>query len=507
MSVGLQGASAVGQMNAATRETRPPMSRSQPRMNHLRLLLPFLTLASSLSVLEGKDTFEFDGLRVRQVGDLGPPSMRVDLVIVGEGYTEDDFRPGGEWTIDAARLIKNFFEKMPFKELRTLFNVHLVEVSSLDRGADETPEADRKRTAFDACYGNNGVARLLVCRDGDAVLRAARNAPDADLVVVLVNDSRDGGSGTDVDGVPVSVCSNHPAAYLTAIHELGHSFAGLGDEYVDEAIADRYPLPESGDFPEPNLTLAEFVDTTSRQRLIKTLKWGHYLEEPGATRKYSKGYYEGGYYRARGVYRPALSCIMGTQEGGGRFCFVCKDAMTRAIHRAAGRGPAGGVVPLPISRMNGPLRGPYYFYDAGLFGRVVAQLDKLDKRKGLAPDVLQNVRKLRAGIQKSYERSLERLEKLVERGEALAAMEHMALMEVSFRGTAFHDDVKSRARTITRDRAFKAELKARREYKKILSLVHARAPRELLEKKIAAFSERHKPTKTAKEARHLLTER
>ena len=55
------------------------------------------------------------------------------------------------------------------------------------------------------------------------------------------------------------------------------------------------------------------------------LKWGHFLDESDATKLYGKGYFEGGYYRSKGVYRPSQNCIMATESGGGKFLFVCED--------------------------------------------------------------------------------------------------------------------------------------------------------------------------------------
>ena len=93
------------------------------------LALPSLFVFSSIGpyAFAADGEYQLEGLRVTSVGKTGPTSMRVDLVVVGDGYIREDYRPGGKWEIDTARLVKNFFEKRPFKTHRTLFNVHLVE--------------------------------------------------------------------------------------------------------------------------------------------------------------------------------------------------------------------------------------------------------------------------------------------------------------------------------------------------------------------------------------------
>lgn len=80
------------------------------------------------------------------------------------------------------------------------------------------------------------------------------------------------------------------------------------------------------------------------------------------------------------------------------------------MHRTAGRGPGGGVVPPEIPRMKGRLRRPYFFYSAGLFGEAVAQQD-------------------------AFKDNMAKVDEFLEKGEALAASEALALLEVSFHGT------------------------------------------------------------------------
>ncbi|HVR73445.1 MAG TPA: M64 family metallopeptidase [Planctomycetota bacterium] len=429
-------------------------------MNHFAVMGLVAGLGAALARAEEP----FEGLRVVQLGPVGHPALRVDLVIVGEGYIAEDFRPQGKWEIDSARLVKNFFEKLPFKTLRNLFNVHLVEVHSQDRGAEDRPGVNLKRTAFNATYGVSGIDRLLVCQDEKAVVKAARNGPDVDMILVLVNDNRFGGSGGEHDDIPLSVCSTQATAFEIAIHELGHSFGGLADEYVDEPIADTYPLPREGDFPEPNVTLAKLVDTSTPERLRETLKWGHYLEEAGAAKKYGKGYYEGAYYRSKGVYRPAVACAMGSQGGTGGFCFVCNAELTRTIHRTAGRGPAGGVFPAEITRLGGKLRRPYFLYSQGLFNRALVDLDRLEGTGKLTEEERKGVIILRKGVEVSFEGERKRIQEARSAGDILRARERLDLLELSFRSTPFDARAAEIKKAITSEPGFKKELGAAKEF-------------------------------------------
>ncbi len=462
----------------------------------------------SSSIVRAEESRKLEGLRVVQVGPVGLPALRVDLVIVGDGYVADDFKPQGKWEIDSARLVKNFFEKMPFKALRSLFNVHLVEVHSQDRGADDRPGSDSKQTAFNSTYRFTGIERLLVCQDGDAVIKAARNAPDVDMILVLVNDTRFGGSGGRGSEIPLSTCSTQPTAYEIAIHELGHSFAGLADEYVDEAIADKYPIPTEGDFSEPNITRVSLVDTSTPDRTIETLKWGHFLEEPGAAKKYGKGFYEGGHYRKKGVFRPAVACIMGSDGGTGGFCFVCNTEMTRAIHQTAGRSPFGGVFPAEVARLKGNnLRKPYFSYTQGAFASALADLDRLEKSKKLTEEERKGADAVRRGVELTFEEERKKVRDARAEGEALGVKERLELLETSFRSTPLESQVADLKKTITSDPGFKKEVEASVELLNLewggKSLPASGPQRQTWAKRLLAFQRKFAGTRAAERAKKL----
>jgi hypothetical protein len=161
---------------------------------------------------------------------------------------------------------------------------------------------------------------------------------DLHIVWVMVNDNRDAGTGNILEYnnemIPAPTFTTAEEFEKTALHEFGHSFANLDDEYVDYTDINDFPLPTSGDLTSPNVTLASVVITDTKGSLIKTLKWGHFLELPGA--EGIIGAYSGGYYRPKGVYRSQTDCFMRSFDFNVDFCFVCQEAIIRATYQKLG---------------------------------------------------------------------------------------------------------------------------------------------------------------------------
>ncbi|HXV75904.1 MAG TPA: M64 family metallopeptidase, partial [Candidatus Polarisedimenticolaceae bacterium] len=179
-------------------------------------------------------------------GAAGDPTNRVDLVIMGDGYTAAE---SALFQAQAANLEDQFLSITPYAEYRNFVNVTHLFTASAESGADHPPfrtqnctgddpsccsdpvmRDDPLRntfvdTAFDARYCAFQIHRLLVI-DVSAVLAAASAVPEWDQILVLVNDTTYGGSGGFI-----GVSSTHPAAVDVSRHEYGHSFTGLADEY------------------------------------------------------------------------------------------------------------------------------------------------------------------------------------------------------------------------------------------------------------------------------------
>ncbi len=224
----------------------------------------------------------------------GPSSNRVDTVFLGDGYLAADLATVYPAHINMM-LEHMFFEgEDPFPRYRNYFNVHRIDVVSNQRGADVPPQGIFRDTALDASYYYDGATeRLLYINSNKAYVQLFQNllgAPFApEMSLVTVNDTKYGGGG----GNFAVFAGGNDAAPEVALHELGHSFAGLADQYGGNS--DPYIGSEPS---EPDVT----TDPTGA-------KWDHWLgyDQPGIG---LIGAYEGGYYHEEGIFRPSVNSKM-----------------------------------------------------------------------------------------------------------------------------------------------------------------------------------------------------
>src|SRR5262245_24577643 len=162
------------------------------------------------------------------IRDNGDSARRVDLVIMGDGYAASDLGTN-QFADDVEAFVQNMFLQEPFLEYRAYFNVHRVDVTSNESGVDHPERGVFRDTALDSSYNCAGIQRLI-CVDTakvNGVLSRTALAPNArELILIIVNDTEYGGSGGTV-----AVASIHPSAVEIILHELGHSFGLLADEY------------------------------------------------------------------------------------------------------------------------------------------------------------------------------------------------------------------------------------------------------------------------------------
>ena len=229
--------------------------------------------------------------------DNGPSSNRVDVVFLGDGYTAAD-HTAGTYTTDINSYLGYMFSNTantdPFHRYRNYFNVHSIDVFSNESGADKPLDSIYVDTALDASYSwGGGVERLLYVSNSKA--NAAKNAGlsgasfSAEMQFVTVNDTKYGGGG----GSYAVYAGGNNAAYEVAMHEMGHSFDNLADEYGGHAG------PYAGGEPsEVNVT-----------KNATGAKWSHWLgyDQPGIG---IIGAYEGARYYNTGLYRPSNSSKM-----------------------------------------------------------------------------------------------------------------------------------------------------------------------------------------------------
>ncbi|HSI06727.1 MAG TPA: M64 family metallopeptidase [Myxococcota bacterium] len=261
------------------------------------------------------------------VRDSGPSANRMDIVVLGDGYT------AGEMTKlhdDAVALLDVLFTIEPYADHAPFFNATVVYTVSNEAGADHPealPAPIVRDTAFDAYYECAPGQPDLICANVGEVLTAALAAvPTLDVVLLVVNDDAYGGSGGSLLTVSRNVATYPEIGDLMA-HELGHILAGLADEY-QTPYPSYPPCSAAVDCYEPNVTLRD---------TLADIKWLHWIDEPvplptPVTSPYLDvvGLFEGARYLDSDIYRPAADCAMRTP--GSPFCPVCSEALILSFY-------------------------------------------------------------------------------------------------------------------------------------------------------------------------------
>jgi hypothetical protein len=227
----------------------------------------------------------------------GDPSNRVDIAIVGDGYTINEL---GKYQTDVQKFLQGFFAEQPFNEYQKYFNVYRIDAVSNQSGADHPERNFFVDTAFDAGYNCSGIQRLICVNTTkvNAALSRTLAPSQYDLRIVIVNDSEYGGSGGTV-----AVASTHSAVVELVLHETGHSFGLLADEYGGP------PPPTCNNSVEPSAANA----TKQTDRAL--IKWGAWIDPatplPTNTTAFGvPGAYQGAAYCDAGLYRPTYTSKM-----------------------------------------------------------------------------------------------------------------------------------------------------------------------------------------------------
>lgn len=221
---------------------------------------------------------------VTTIRNNGPTSNRVDVAILGDGYTAGQL---GTYATHTNTVVNSFFAQEPFNAYATYFNVHRVDVVSNESGVDEIDLNIFRDTALDMAYGCFGIDRLLCINVGKA-WGAAGSAPAWDQILALANSTRYGGAGYPAQEVG-TLAGNNGSAVEIALHEFGHSFADLADEY-DYDQGPFYTGPEP---VEANVSIYLAPD----MQLLQT-KWFRWLDLANVDT------FEGAYYHQFDIYRP-----------------------------------------------------------------------------------------------------------------------------------------------------------------------------------------------------------
>jgi hypothetical protein len=305
--------------------------------------------------------------RVWSILDSGQPAGKVDLLILGDGYTEAELSRFHE---DARRLTEALFEYEPFRSRRSDFNVRALDLPGAEPGVNRPQASIFRRTPIGAEYNIFGSERYILTLDNRALRDIAASAP-YEFLVILVNDEQYGGGG--ILNAQATVAAGSAFADYVFVHEFGHHFAGLADEYYTSDVAYATGEGHLVEPWEPNITALHDPSALKWQELVAP---GTPIPTPWARSEYDAhaeavraerralveagapeadfdalftrqeaweteflasmehagmvGAFEGAGYQATGLYRPEADCIMFTRNRVG-FCAVCRAAIERVI--------------------------------------------------------------------------------------------------------------------------------------------------------------------------------
>lgn len=260
---------------------------------------------------------------IQQILQNGATGSRLNLVMLSEGYTSQQLPA---FVSDATTMLNKLLNTPPFKEYSSYFNAFAIAVASNESGSDHPASGVFRDTFFNSSFDSFDIPKLLTIPPNDRDENYAKGRgrvdsllqllmPEYDIVILIVNDPQFGGSG----GVP-AITSINPGGPEIVVHELGHSFAGLGDEYST-------PFPGYPEVEEPNTT------RETRRDFIKWRSWisvSTQIPTPPVASQYAAaiGLFEGAHYHATGWFRPKLNCKMRTY--GVAFCEVCTETLIKS---------------------------------------------------------------------------------------------------------------------------------------------------------------------------------
>jgi len=258
---------------------------------------------------------------VKQIVNSGDPNHKVDIVFLPEGYTTDEMTKFNE---DVKRFVDAFFNWEPYINYRDFFNIWLVEAPSRESGTDHPGDTIWKNTLLNSNFYTFDLERYLTTSDIWRVRDVSANAP-YDQICILVNEEKYGGGG--IYNFYSIFTSDNEDWQFVFLHEFGHGFAGLADEYYSSAVSynDYYDL--SVEPYEPNITTfvdfdRKWKDMVGKDVPVPTPVDSVYFDRVGV--------FEGGGYMAKGIYRPYHDCTMKSRSVN-NFCPVCRHALEQMI--------------------------------------------------------------------------------------------------------------------------------------------------------------------------------
>src|SRR5580658_4351115 len=327
------------------------------------------------TVVDPKDKF-IDRSRPPSPGALlelqkmGDSANKVDLLVLGDGYTAAE---RAKFERDARRFMDALFSTSPFREHQKDFNVWGLCPAAEESGVSRPSSGIYRRSPVGAAYDTFGTERYVITTENRTLRDVASFAP-YEFIEILVNGQTYGGGGIFNQYATVAI-DNLWAGYV-GVHEFGHHFAGLADEYYTSEVA-YLPATSKTEPWEPNVTAMldpanlkwkDLVaagtpvptpwDEEEFERLQREIqkqrkelraagrpeaemdellrKEREKVEAMLGSQKFAGrvGAFEGANYQATGYYRPEVNCIMFTRHL--TFCAVCRRAIERVIGMYAG---------------------------------------------------------------------------------------------------------------------------------------------------------------------------
>ena len=303
-----------------------------------------------------------------EIQKMGEPATKVDFLILGDGYTAAESK---KFEADARRLVETLFATSPFKEHRKDFNVWAMCPPAAESGVSRPSTGVYRDSPLGASYDTFGSERYMLAFDNHALRKVAAFAP-YEFIEIVANNQTYGGGG--IFNLYSTVAADNAFANYVFVHEFGHHFAGLADEYYTSAVA-YAAAPERVEPWEPNITAMLDIGTLKWRELVSPFAAVTPIPTPwqkDAFENYSReiqkrrgeiraqklpesvmealfreeleheramfakekhkgqvGAFEGANYEAKGYYRPEVDCIMFTRTD--HFCAVCRRAIERII--------------------------------------------------------------------------------------------------------------------------------------------------------------------------------
>ncbi len=279
-----------------------------------------------------------------KVVDHGPAADRFNFVIVAEGFQASEMP---KFHNEVSKVIDKIYNTTPFAEMWCAINVYRLDVASNESGADEpsggscTGSGVTRATYFDATFCSGGIQRLLTVSNFLVLNTVNDFVPEHDVVMVLVNSMTYGGSGGSV-----ATCSlgfspiTGKGGVEIAIHEMGHSAFGLGDEYPYDGNQQTYSGPEPG-YPDvtknTDKNTLKWKDLVAPATAIPTMSRPDCSVEedgPSPVPAGTVGTFEGASHWHCGLYRPEYDCQM--RSLGNQFCAVCQRVIRQTLQPYVG---------------------------------------------------------------------------------------------------------------------------------------------------------------------------